>query len=313
MKGSRKRKARDLVFTVVLMLVGILFWKFWDDMLTGIVLIAGGFLLSYKEVIGLSNMLEKILFDRFKTIEQNMDNTNHSVQIGGNIGQNAKITIISNTSPEDFKKILATEYGKMNVVKSKDIYSKDIKKMEENNIDYRESKELLDKIYSYLDESKPLDIVAEMALRLCSNLKMNHYMELLKSEVYGYDVDSSYKPLEFVKKSKDNPEYRVISAKQVVCFNGSADVSTFNIPFFIPLSLSVIVNGVKLAGRSEELSFNMFPLKIMVDHFKVNPNDKVPYIIQANSLRNLLSGFRVELNKFLLDAKNEIDKWDYKK
>lgn len=300
-----KRKNVDIATKVILFVIGLIIAL--NNIAAGIVLIVGGLIVSYKEIIGFLTILRESIVKHLKESNQSAANTDRTVLFNA-ADVNAPVYIITDRiTPESLKEI--KKKTNIKEVKPEDLKSMKIKEIKEEKIDYKESKKLLDKINSYLDESKPTDNIAEMSLRLCQNLKMDEYLEWLKNEVCGYVSPMDNNVSKMIKRDKSkHPEYRIVNAEFWVGLKGYEDVRQFDLKILISQPISVVGNWIKSAGDSRQLSIRMTPGKDMVDRLKVDPNDKVPLIIQTVSLQNIVTGFRASLNKFLLDAKNEIDK-----
>ena len=263
-------------------------------------------------IIGLiGTIVAAVIIARYRHTDssQNMKNTEQGMQtiardindsvfinvtvppkVLNDISKEKEIRTISEVNPKDFD---------------------EIKEINEETINYKEQKELLNKIYIHLEKSQAIGTIAEMSLRLCQNLKMDAYLECLKKEVYGYKAGKDNKPLEHRKiGGTKEPSYRTINAELLIAFKrDNSKIQKLDLNLFISAPISIIENWINSAGNSNQLALHDAPPKIIVDKLRINTNEKVPYVIQTSSLRILLVGFRLDLNRFLEQAKKEIDKY----
>ena len=268
-----------------------------------------GLAVQYREIIELFGTL-KIMFHK-KT--ENTENLQQSASVKGNVGSTTVYNIAnSNVSVEALKELTKDEeIKKVEEIEHGGINHRAIIEIKEAKTNYKKAKELLEKVYSHLDKSEPLSVIGDMSLRLCRSLEMDKYIEWLEKEIYGYGQSTNKKPLESRERDESKyPKYRSINAELQINFTGKEieDMQKFDLPLFISQPLVTIENWVKSAGDSERIALKMPPISLMVDKLKVSPDDEVPYIIQVSLLRELLNGFRLELSKFLTEAKEEIDK-----
>lgn len=313
MEANKKKKIAETAIIILFGIVVILL----KNKVFGLILIFVGLLVSYKEILGFLKFLCEVFgeinpFGKRKP-EQNMKNSKQGIQIITRDVNAPIITINAPITPQVQKKISEDkEIRNISEVKPKKFAFTETKEIDEEKIGYQESKDLLTEIYSHLEKSKPLGIIAEMSLRLCQKLKMDNYLEWLKKEVYGYEVGKDNKPLELRKRDEIKyPRYRSINAELWIAFERDhSKVQKVDLRLFISRPISIIENWINSASDSNQLVLHDAPPKIIVDKLEVNPNEKVPYITQTSSLRNLLIEFRLDLIKFLEQAKKEIDKYE---
>ena len=179
------------------------------------------------------------------------------------------------------------------------------------------AKKLINKIENYLDENKPVSLITVMSLRLAKILKMKNDEEWLSKEVYGFkeflkesEADKG-KGLQ-MKKSDERYQYRGVDAELNLQFN-QRDPQSFPLRIFISQPLSQIedlVGKIHPEISSERISnllvMHAPPLQLMVETLHIDPDQKVPYIIDRSSLAKILSEVRLKIIDFIERAKEEI-------
>lgn len=177
-------------------------------------------------------------------------------------------------------------------------------------------KELLSKIRDFLDQKASISIITEMSLRLSQKLKMKKDEEWLSKEVYGFreyiDKKQDQKGMKLKKLEKNSPhKYRSIKAELNMKF-GQRSPDKFPVNLFISQSLNQIedwINPNKTQGQvplSDLMVMQAPPMQLMVEDLKVDPKEKVPYIINRSSLQNILLEVRLRIIKFLEEAEKKI-------
>jgi len=171
--------------------------------------------------------------------------------------------------------------------------------------------EQIKKIENYLDENKPISTIVSMCLRLAIKLHMEKSKEWLSNELYGfkeYLEEDSKEGLKMRKTNKDY-SYRRVESELNIQFNNKP-VEKFPINLFISLPISYIEDWIdqNTKAGSDWAIMQAPPLQLMVETLKVNPDKKVPYVINVNSLKKIINELKLKLIKFSEEAKKVPEK-----
>ncbi len=181
-----------------------------------------------------------------------------------------------------------------------------------------DARKLINKIEDYLDENNQVSSIAGMALRLAKILKMKEDEEWLSKEVYGFRENLKSQPEDKEKgmkfqKQEEKYKHRGVDAELTLQFN-QREPQTFPLRVFMSQPLSQIEDliGKEHSEMSPEKRSNLFvmyapPLQIMVDTLDVDPNEKIPYIIDRGSLSRIPSEVKLKITKFLDNVKNKMN------
>lgn len=168
-------------------------------------------------------------------------------------------------------------------------------------------KKLVNKIESYLDEGKPVSVIAQMSLRLAKELEMKEDEKWLRKEVEGYKeyLNNENKNGMQIKNKGKESQHRRLEAELNLGFN-NGKVETFKIPMFISQSLSQIETWAKLYSKHQQIVLKAQPLNIMVETLHVDPNEEVPYLVNPQQFKKILDETKMKIIDFLDRAKNNV-------
>ena len=188
-------------------------------------------------------------------------------------------------------------------IKKETAFSEEIIEKEDN------PKKLLNKIENYLDEDKPISIIAEMSLKLAKKLEMREDEKWLEKEVKGYTEylnqdEESKTGLKFKKQEKENQHRRIEAELNLEFKNGQ--IEKFDIPMFISQSLRQIEDWANKYSNQHHIVMNAPPMELMVKDLNVNPNESVPYLVNPQSFKRILHGVRQKIIAFLDRAKEKV-------
>ncbi|MBI2452282.1 hypothetical protein HYV50_04380 [Candidatus Pacearchaeota archaeon] len=191
-------------------------------------------------------------------------------------------------------------------IKKETAFSEEIIEKEDN------PKKLLGKIENYLDEDKPISIIAEMSLRLAKKLEMKEDEKWIEKEVKGYTEylepgEESKTGLKFKKQEKENQHRRIEAELNLGLKNGQ--IERFDIPMFISQSLRQIEDWANKYSNQHQIVMNAPPMELMVKDLNVNPNEPVPYLVNPQSFKRILNGVRQKIIDFLDRAKKKKEKY----
>lgn len=169
-------------------------------------------------------------------------------------------------------------------------------------------KKLLDKIENYLDEDKPISIIAEMSLRLAKKLEMKEDEKWLEKEVNGYKEyletgEENKTGLKFKKQGKENQHRRIEAELNLGLKNGQ--IEELDIPMFISQSLRQIEDWANKYSNQNKIVIKAPPMEIMVKDLNANPNESVPYLVNPQSFKRILHEVRQKIIDFLDRAKKK--------
>lgn len=170
------------------------------------------------------------------------------------------------------------------------------------------SKKQIKKIEDYLDNNKPISLVAEMSLRLAKELGMKKDEEWLEKEVHGFREHLTEEILEKglqMKKSDGKSEHRRVEAELHIMSQGGK-MNKFNVPMFFSESLSQIEDWTERYSKEQQIIMNAPPMALMVENLKVDPRKKVPYLVNPSSFKKILNKVRLRIIEFLGRAKEKI-------
>lgn len=171
-------------------------------------------------------------------------------------------------------------------------------------------KELINKLENFLDENKPVSTLASIAFRLANELKMSNDIEWLSKEVNGFkdnlknDLNAGLK----FQKARPGDRHRSILAELNLEFK-DGKLESLQIPIFISQSIYDIENWVSQISATIQGIFvlNAPPPHLMVEQLKVDPNERVPYILSKSSLDKIINGVRLKIIDFLQRAKEKVN------
>jgi len=279
--------------------IGLIF-TFVIDKLIGSILIGSGIVIGWREILKIYDLLNMPP----RKPETPSEEYNKSIRAGTVNGP--VIQINDSRAAENISEILKKINMQEKSTDLTNIKDEEIKNLPISKDRNEKAKELLEKIYDKLDSSDYMSIIAEMALRLAQHLKMKPFEDWLKEEVYGYD--EYWEDSWTLKKSKKgkHPQYRSVEAQLIIDFK--KEIKDFSLNIFFSQPLHKIEQWTEIARGNTKLKLEGPPLDTMVETLKIDPRAKVPYLIEAKSMVNIIHGFRRELNKFLQEAKSKIEK-----
>ncbi len=183
--------------------------------------------------------------------------------------------------------------------------TKEIKKAANDN---EEAKDILNKIEDYIDQQKDTSVIAKMCLRLAKILKMECDVDWLTKEVCGFfqDSDSSDGLEEKSNLGQDYKNYRRVRFDLNIGYKNLQKIDTLPIKIFISQPLETIESWVENKDSSDIFLLKAAPMQTMINILHVDPNDKVPYTTNVQSIRHILIGARIELGKFTERARSKI-------
>lgn len=173
-------------------------------------------------------------------------------------------------------------------------------------IDHKASK-LMEKIETKLENDDKVSVIGEMCLRLAKDLNMKKDIEWLEKELNDLkETKQPTKGLELENISDvDYKDYRIVSASLNLKF-GTSFPESFPLKLVINQPIREIeIYDEQNVGKGQ-IIIHTFPLKMMVETLKVDPNTTIPYVINSSEFQKILSGFRHELSRFIERAKKLI-------
>lgn len=168
---------------------------------------------------------------------------------------------------------------------------------------------LLNKIKTYLEEEKSVSTIAEMCLRLAKKLNSVNDVAWLNKEVNGFFSKKSEGGLDFEKtRGEEFKDYRRIEVKLYLQTKQQLSPEEFSLRMFISQPLREIEFWADQNPNLNPMVMKAAPLKLMVDTFGVSPDEKVPYNVDGTSIKKILVGARIELNKFIEKSEEKFKK-----
>lgn len=178
-----------------------------------------------------------------------------------------------------------------------------------NDSDQTNITSLAKKIHQSLEAKKELSTIAEMCLDLARQLKMKEDEDWLDKEVNGYFKNDTHAGLVYKDTSSSVfKPYRRINAKLYIKLSSQIIPETFNLKMFISQPLKEIETWANKDLKNSQAIIYTAPLQLMIEKLHVDKNASVPYVVQTNDIKNILSGFKTELSKFMERAESVLDK-----
>lgn len=164
--------------------------------------------------------------------------------------------------------------------------------------------ELIKKIEQGLDEDKPITDIVRMSLRLARLVKSEKDIMWFESELEGFDIETQEDSIKGGLKMRKFPEYDPYDYRKIVAKLNLHFPKIKENPyqsFELPLFLSVRISSIELLTQQQgaELVMEAPPPSLMVESFKMNPEENIPYIINKMELSKLTNGLKNKIGKFV--------------
>jgi len=168
--------------------------------------------------------------------------------------------------------------------------------------------ELIKDIERGLDENKPITDIVRMSLRLARLIKSKKDIEWFEKELKGFDIVAQEGFEKEGLKMRKFPEYdpynyRRIKAKINFHFPKMKEnpYQSFDIPLFFSEPISSIESWVK--QQNVEIVMTAPPLSLMVESFKMDPKEKIPYVIDKTEFNKIIVGLKNKIGDFVNSQK----------